>query len=47
MLFRFRKVDSPLYLYCNKEEENLLHLFHSCLKTKKTMAHSDNTSQNL
>ena len=34
MLFRFRKVDSPLCSYCNKEE-TLLHLFHSCLKTKQ------------
>ena len=35
MLFRFRKVDSPLCLYCNEEEETPLHLFHSCLKTKQ------------
>ena len=34
MLFRFRKVDSPLCSHCNKEE-TLLHLFHSCLKTKQ------------
>ena len=35
MLFRFKKVDYPLCLYCNEEEETLLHLFHSCLKTKR------------
>ena len=35
MLFRFKKVDSPLCFYCN-EEETLLLLFHSCLKTKQT-----------
>ena len=34
MLFRFKKVDSPLCSYCNEEEEILFHLFHSCLKTK-------------
>ena len=34
MLFRFRKVDSPRYLYCN-EEETPPHLFHSCLNTKQ------------
>ena len=35
MLFRFKKVDSPLCSYCNEEEETPLHLFHSCLKTKQ------------
>ena len=35
MLFRFRKVDSPLCSNCNEEEETPLHLFHSCLKTKQ------------
>ena len=35
MLFSFKKVDSPLCSYCNKEEETPLHLFHSCLKTKQ------------
>ena len=35
MLFRFRKVDSPLCSYCNEEEETPLHLFHSCFKTKQ------------
>ena len=35
MLFRFKKVDSPLCLYCNEEEETPLHLFHSSLKTKQ------------
>ena len=35
MLFRFKKVDSPLFSYCNEEEETPLHLFHSCLKTKQ------------
>ena len=35
MLFRFKKVDSPLCSYCNEEEETLLHLFHSCLKIKQ------------
>ena len=35
MLFRFKKVDSPLCSYCNEEEETLLHLFHSCLRTKQ------------
>ena len=34
-LFRFKKVDSRLCSYCNEEEETLLHLFHSCLKTKQ------------
>ena len=34
MLFRFKKVN-PLCSYCNEEEETLLHLFHSCLKTKQ------------
>ena len=29
MLFRFKKVDSPLCSYCNEEEETPLHLFHS------------------
>ena len=36
MLFRFKKVYSPLCLYCNEEEETPLHLFHSFLKTKQT-----------
>ena len=35
MLFRFKKVDSPLCSYCNEEEETPIHLFHSCLKTKR------------
>ena len=35
MLFRFKKVDSPLCSYCNEEEETPIHLFHSCLKTKQ------------
>ena len=35
MLFKFKKVDSPLCSYCNEEEETQLHLFHSCLKTKQ------------
>ena len=35
MLFRFKKVDPPLFTYCNEEEETPLHLFHSCLKTKQ------------
>ena len=35
MLFTFQKVDSPLFSYCNEEEETPLHLFHSCLKTKQ------------
>ena len=34
MLFSFKKVDSPLCSYFNEEEGTLLHLFHSCLKTK-------------
>ena len=34
MLFRFKKVDSPLCSYCN-EEEIPLHLFHSRLKIKQ------------
>ena len=33
--FRFKKVDSPLCSYCNEEEETLLQLFNSCLKTKQ------------
>ena len=35
MLFRFKKVDSCLCSYCNKEEETPLDLFYSCLKTKQ------------
>ena len=35
MLFRFKKVDSPLFSHCNEERETLIHLFHSCLKTKQ------------
>ena len=35
MLFRFKKVDSPLCSYCNEKEQIPLHLFHSCLKTKQ------------
>ena len=38
MLFSFKKVDSPHCSYCNEEEEILLHLFHSCLKTKLKQA---------
>ena len=36
MLIRFKKVNFPLYSYYNEEEETKLHLFYSCLKTKKT-----------
>ena len=35
MLFRFKRVDSPLCSYCKEEEGPRLHLFHSCLKTKQ------------
>ena len=35
MLFRFKKVDSPLCSYFNEEEETPLHFFHSRLKTKQ------------
>ena len=35
MLFKLKKVDSPLCSYCNEKEETLLHLFNSCLKTKQ------------
>ena len=35
MLFRFKKVDSPLCLFCN--EEIPFDLFHSCLKTKQLL----------
>ena len=35
MLFRCKKVDSPLCSYRNEVEETPLHLFHSCLKTKQ------------
>ena len=35
MPFRFKKVDFPLFLYCNEEEETPLYLFNSCLKTKQ------------
>ena len=35
VLFRFKIVDSPLCSYYNEEEETLLHLFYSCLKTKQ------------
>ena len=37
MLFKFKKFDFPLGSYCNEEEEMSLHLFNSCLKTKKNM----------
>ena len=47
MLFRFKKVDSPLSSYCNEKEETLLHLFHCCLKTKNYGTNSDNTPHNL
>ena len=32
---RIKKVDSPLFSYCNEEEETPLNLFHFCLKTKQ------------
>ena len=35
MLFRFKKVDSPLCSYYNEEKETLLQLCHSCLKAKQ------------
>ena len=35
MLFRFKKVDSPLCSYFNEEEETPLQLFDSCLKSKQ------------
>ena len=35
VIFRFKKVDSPLSSYCNEEKETSFHLFHSCLKTKQ------------
>ena len=35
MLFRFKRIDSPLCSYCKKEEETFFHLFHSCLKIKQ------------
>ena len=35
MLFRFKKIDSPLFSHCNEEQETPIHLFHSCLKTKQ------------
>ena len=35
MLFRFKKIHSPPCSYRNEEQETPLHLFHSCLKTKK------------
>ena len=35
MIFRYKKVDSPLCSYCNEEEETPLHLSHSCLKTNQ------------
>ena len=34
MLFRFKRVDSPLCSYCNEAEETPLYLDYSCLKTK-------------
>ena len=37
ILFRFKKVDSPLCSYCNEGEKTPLHLFHSCLKTKQVL----------
>ena len=36
VIFRFKKVDSPLSSYCNEEKETSFHLFHSCLKTKQS-----------
>ena len=35
MLFKFKKVKSPLCSYINEEKETLLYLKHSCLKTKQ------------
>ena len=35
MLFRFKKVNSPLCSSSNKEEKTLLHTFYSYLKIKQ------------
>ena len=34
MLFRFKKIDSPLCSFCKIIEETPLHLFYNCIKTK-------------
>ena len=34
MLFRFGKIDSTLCSFCKMTEENALHLFYNCIKTK-------------
>ena len=34
ILFRFRKIDSPLFSFCKMIEETPLHLFYNCIKTK-------------
>ena len=33
MLFKFRKVESPLCSFCKAEDETYIHLFHRCKKT--------------
>ena len=32
MLFKFKKVDSPLYDFCEKELETIEHIFFHCAK---------------
>ena len=34
MLFRFGKIDSPLWSFCKMIDETPLHLFFNCTKTK-------------
>jgi len=34
-LFKFGKTSSPLCSFCKKEEETIIHLFHSCNKIKE------------
>ena len=33
MLFKFRKVESPLCSFCKAEDKTYIHLFHRCRKT--------------
>ena len=34
MLFKFGKIDSPLFYFCKVIDENPLHLFYNCTKMK-------------
>ena len=37
ILFEFKKVDSPLYEFCEKELETIEHLFFHCAKSKHVL----------